>query len=90
MHKLRFRDLQARGIVDSWAQLGNLIKRHNFPRGVMLSENVRVWDQEDEIEPWLESRPVAGPEPRGAAKRKAEARKAASARKPHASGVSAE
>ena len=49
MIKLRFRDLQERGIVSSWAQLRNLIGK-------------------DEVEPWLASRPTAGPPPRGAAK----------------------
>ena len=33
----------------------------------MLSVNTRVWTEE-EIAAWLESRPVAGPPPRGAAK----------------------
>jgi hypothetical protein len=68
---LRFRDLKERGIVDSWAQLDNLIKKYGFSPGRMLSPNVRVWDEEKEIEPWLASRPVAGngnPVPRGAAK----------------------
>ena len=62
------RDLKERGIVDSWAQLGNLIKKHRFPPGRMLGPNTRIWDEEDEIEPWLASRPIAGPQPRGAAK----------------------
>lgn len=66
-NKLRFRHLKKRGIVDSWAQLRNLVEKHNFPRGKMLSPNCRVWDEEDELEPWLESRPVEGPELRGAA-----------------------
>jgi hypothetical protein len=66
--KLRFHDLQKRQIVNSWAQLSNLIKKHNFPPGHMLGPNTRVWDEEDEIEPWFASRPVAGPQPRGAAK----------------------
>jgi hypothetical protein len=76
---LRFRDLKERQIVDSWPQLGNLIEKQGFPRGRMLSANVRAWDEENEIEPWLASRPIAGAAPRGAAKagkgrpRKAEA-----------------
>lgn len=70
---LRFRDLKERGIIDSWAQLDNLIKKYGFPPGRMLSPNVRAWDEEEELEPWLASRPAPGPPPRGAAKRKAEA-----------------
>jgi hypothetical protein len=76
---LRFRDLQERRIVDSWAQLRNLIQKQDFPPGRMFGPNTRVWDEENEIEPWLASRPIAGPEPRGAAKRKAKARGAAPA-----------
>jgi hypothetical protein len=64
----RFRDLKERGIVDSWAQLDNLIKKCGFPPGRMLSPNTRVWDEENEIEPWFASRPTEGPPPRGAAK----------------------
>ena len=33
---LRFRDLKARQIVDSWPQLRNLIEKYDFPRGRML------------------------------------------------------
>jgi predicted DNA-binding transcriptional regulator AlpA len=67
---LRFRDLQARGIATSWTQLKRLIQEYGFPPGRMLSPNVRVWDEEEEVDPWLASRPVEGPEPRGAAKAK--------------------
>jgi hypothetical protein len=65
---LHFRDLQERRIVDSWAQLRNLIQKQDFPRGRMFGPNTRVWDEENEIEPWLASRPIAGPTPRDAAK----------------------
>jgi hypothetical protein len=75
---LRFRDLQARGIVKSWAQLKRLIQEYGFPPGRMISPNIRVWSEEEEIGPWLKNRPVAGPEPRGAAKHRRErARKGA-------------
>lgn len=63
---LRFPDLQERGIARSWAQLKNLQKL-GFPLGRMLSPNARVWT-EDEVDAWLASRPVEGPELRGAAK----------------------
>jgi predicted DNA-binding transcriptional regulator AlpA len=65
---VRFRDLKARGIADSWAQLDNLVTKCGFPPGRMLGPATRVWDLEEEIEPWLAARPVAGPPPRGAAK----------------------
>ena len=65
---LRFRDLKDRGVVDSWAQLRRLIDHCEFPTGRMLSPNQRTWD-EQEIDDWYATRPVKGPEPRGAAKR---------------------
>ena len=83
---VRFRDLKARGIADSWAQLDNLIKKYGFPPGRMLGPATRVWDLEEEIEPWLASRPVDRPPPRGAAKaRKGRPRKV----KSEAAGASA-
>ena len=33
---LRFVDLEAAGIVQSWAQLGHLVKDEKFPVGVMF------------------------------------------------------
>ena len=78
MEKLfRFADLRERGVVDSWSQLRRLMERHGFPRGRMLSPNQRTWT-EGEVNSWYRSRPVEGPEPRGAAKRN-RARKADSA-----------
>jgi hypothetical protein len=76
--KLRFRDLQVRGIARSWAQLKRLQELYGFPKGRLLSPNCRVWDDEEELNPWLESRPVDGTPLRGAAKAK-KARKAAGA-----------
>src|ERR1700722_12042096 len=64
---LRFRDLKERGIVSSWAQLRNLTERSEFPRGRMISSNCRCWT-EVEIGAWFETRPIVGPEPRGAAR----------------------
>jgi hypothetical protein len=73
---LRFRDLQARNIVQSWTQLKRLIDLYGFPPGRMISPNIRVW-REDEIDAHLESCPVEGPEPRGAAKQKRDRRRKA-------------
>jgi hypothetical protein len=72
---LRFRDLQERGIVASWPQLKNLMRKRAFPIGFMLSPNARCW-HEAEVDAWLASRPVAGPKLRGAAKTRAAAAKA--------------
>jgi hypothetical protein len=62
-----FNDLKARGIVQSWAQSKRL-QLQGFPPGRMISANARRWTEE-EIEDWIASRPVAGPAPRGAARR---------------------
>ena len=64
---LRFRDLKDRGIVNSWPMLRRRIERDAFPPGRKLGPNSRAWS-EAEIEDWLSSRPITGPEPRGAAK----------------------
>jgi predicted DNA-binding transcriptional regulator AlpA len=64
---LRFRDLVDRGLVKSWAQLKRLQTKDGFPLGRMLSSNTRTWTEE-EVDEWYASRPVAGPELRGAAK----------------------
>ena len=64
---LRFRDLKARGIVNNWPSLKNLVEHAGFPPGRMLSANRRTWT-ETEIDEWYRNRPVAGPAPRGAAK----------------------
>ena len=66
---VRSRDLKARGIVNNWAQLDNLIEKYDFPPGRMLSPNTRAWDEEEEVEPWLASRPTEGPPPRAAPRR---------------------
>jgi predicted DNA-binding transcriptional regulator AlpA len=74
---LRFRDLQERGIVKSWPQLKRLTEKYGFPKGRMISPNIRTWT-EAEVDAWFESRPTTGPAPRGAAKtRRGRPRKAA-------------
>jgi predicted DNA-binding transcriptional regulator AlpA len=66
---LRFSDLKAAGLVNSWPMLKRRIERDGFPRGRMLGPNTRAWS-EAEVQAWLDSRPIAGPAPRGAAKAK--------------------
>jgi hypothetical protein len=59
---LRFADLQARGIVNSWPQLKRLQQLHGFPLGRMLSPNIRAWTEE-EIDAYFASRPVENARP---------------------------
>jgi predicted DNA-binding transcriptional regulator AlpA len=66
---LRFKDLQARNIVKSWPQLKRLIEKYSFPKGRMISPNIRVWT-ETEIQDYVESCPIEGPPPRGVAKKR--------------------
>jgi hypothetical protein len=54
---IRFRDLQHAGVVGNWEQLRNLISDHDFPPGMLLSPNTRVWDVEN-VRAWLDARPV--------------------------------
>ena len=73
---LRFADLKGNGVVNSWPQLRRLIELHDFPRGRLLSPNVRAWTSA-EIDEWLATRPTDPSPARGAAKAKQQARKAA-------------
>ena len=41
---IRFRDLRASGIANNWTQLLRMIDQDGFPRGKLLSPNVRAWD----------------------------------------------
>ena len=66
MKWLRFAELKARGIVDSWPMIARRVERDGFPPGRMLGPNTRAWS-ESEIEQWLNSRPVAGQAGRPAA-----------------------
>ena len=57
MKFLRFSDLRAAGIVNSWPMLRRRIERDGFPPGRMLGPNTRVWSEE-EVEAWIASRPT--------------------------------
>jgi hypothetical protein len=72
---LRFRDLKARGIANSWPYLKSLIEDHGFPPGKLVSPQIRLWD-ENSVSAWIESRPVEPAPPRGEPARRV-ARKAA-------------
>jgi hypothetical protein len=56
---VQFKVLKARGIAKSRGRLKTLQQKHGFPLGRLFGDNIRVWDEETEIEPWLESRPTA-------------------------------
>ena len=66
MKWIRFAELKARGIVDSWPMIARRVERDGFPPGRTLGPNTRAWS-ESEIEQWLNSRPVAGQAGRPAA-----------------------
>jgi len=59
---LRFADLKANGICNSWPQLKRLQQLHGFPLGRMLSPNIRAWTLA-EIDAWLTSRPIENRQP---------------------------
>lgn len=65
---LRYRDLVARGIVRNRMTLRRRIREDGFPPGRMTGPNERTWTDE-EIDTWIKSRPIEGPELKGAAKR---------------------
>ena len=48
---LRFADLKARGLVRNHTTLSRWIRKLNFPPGVMIGPNSRVWTEE-EIAEW--------------------------------------
>jgi hypothetical protein len=78
--RLRFRDLKTRGIVDNRATLRNWILKLGFPKGQLTGANVRTWDEDTEINPWLASRPTEfkpAPPPPGPGKRRGRPPKAA-------------
>ena len=72
---LRFRDIKARQIADSWSQLKNLQEKFGFPTGRLIGPHTRAWT-ENEIADWLASRPtekLATPEPHTVKKARAKA-----------------
>ena len=56
--RVRFRDLQERGIVRNRQTLLNWIRDRGFPPGQMTGPNTRTWG-EDEIDDWISARPAA-------------------------------
>ena len=54
---LRFRHLKERHVVENWVQLKRLVETQDFPPGRLLGPNSRAWT-EDEIDSWIDARPV--------------------------------
>ena len=57
---LRFKDLQARGIVNNWVTLKRWVRAGTFPPGIYIGSNSRAW-RSSEIDAWLASRPTTRP-----------------------------
>jgi predicted DNA-binding transcriptional regulator AlpA len=60
---LRYRDLEAAGIVNSWTALRYKIKHNGFPLGRYIGANSRAWTV-DEVQQWLDALPTQNPSPR--------------------------
>lgn len=56
--RLRYRDLEERGVVKNRVTLKNWIEKHAFPIGQLTGPNSRTWG-EDEVLAWLVRRPTA-------------------------------
>jgi hypothetical protein len=73
---LRFLDLKARGIVNSWPGLKDAVEKYDFPTGRYAGRR-RVWT-EQEIDEWVDGLPKAtadaAPSLRGGAKTKHQAK----------------
>jgi hypothetical protein len=72
---IRFKELKARGIVQSWAELKALIDNCGFPTGRLLGPQTRVWET-GEVADWLASRPTEKGPLKGVAKAVVEAKAA--------------
>ena len=57
-NRVRFDDLQKRGVVNNRVTLSNWIRKEGFPPGQLTGPNTRTWDEE-EVEAWLKSRPTS-------------------------------
>jgi predicted DNA-binding transcriptional regulator AlpA len=55
---IRFADLKAAGIVNSWTTLQDRIRCYGFPPGRLIGPNVRAWTPE-EIRNYIASCPTA-------------------------------
>ncbi|WP_139223529.1 helix-turn-helix transcriptional regulator [Methylocapsa palsarum] len=58
LENFRYRDLKSRGIVDSRATLARWIQAGDFPPGILIGPNIRVWPAA-QIDAFLRTRPTA-------------------------------
>ena len=56
--RLRFAELQAKGVVNNRVTLKNWIEKQGFPAGQLTGPNTRTWDEGEVLE-WLKKRPTA-------------------------------
>ena len=56
--RLRYPDLVERGYYNNKTTLRNHINAGLFPPGKLTGPNCRTWDEDEDIGPWLASRPV--------------------------------
>jgi hypothetical protein len=61
MTLVRFRYLQEQGIFNDRVALARAIDHYDFPKPMALGDNTLAWDLENEVEPWLKSRPRRTP-----------------------------
>ena len=57
MKWIRFAELKARDIVNSWNILRRRIEHDGFPRPRKLGDHIHAWP-EAEVQQWLDSRPL--------------------------------
>ena len=57
MRLLRYRDLEARGVVSNRVTLANWISTQGFPPGQRVGPNTRLW-AEQAVNDWIAGRPV--------------------------------
>jgi predicted DNA-binding transcriptional regulator AlpA len=56
MKWIRYNDLVAKGVFNSRMTLKRAIDDQDFPPGVLITPNARVWD-EAEVDAWIAARP---------------------------------
>jgi predicted DNA-binding transcriptional regulator AlpA len=52
---IRYPELHKQGIVSNRMTLYRWIRLHDFPKGILLGPNTRVWSEE-EVSEWIKTR----------------------------------
>jgi predicted DNA-binding transcriptional regulator AlpA len=73
--RLRYTDLVERRIINNRVTLQNWINKQGFPPGQLTGPNSRTWGEND-VQRWLDSRPVAPKESPNPKRRPGRPRKA--------------